>query len=216
VSTLILSSAERLEKYLSEHCQRLFWSGDKLQQIRELEQRLVALQINSEADYFVWHALREALVSLHEGNYGIGAVLSKGRDIIAHGRNRVFFPRFDSKAHAEMCTMDDHELKMSSSGPRISGCTLWGTLEPCPMCYTRCLTSGVPSVFYAAADPPGGMVAMMSERSAGHSHMVWDDIAKGRQIALAPVTEAYRQLAWDCFFVTKRELDAMLMADGEH
>lgn len=104
-----------------------------------------------------WVACVLAFSSLCCGNFGIGAlILDDAGRVFAHGHNEICAPRFRSEAHAEMVVISDFEARWPNS--RKTGLSLYTSLEPCPMCYTRILISGLSRVFYVADDEAGGMV----------------------------------------------------------
>jgi cytosine deaminase len=183
--------------------------------IAMLEARLRDFRPGTRHEFFVKSALLEALVALYEGNYGIGAVIVRKNRIIARGHNRLFVPYFDSGHHAEMDVMGIHELRMASRGPRVDGCTLYTTLEPCPMCYTRLLSSGIKTVYYAAEDQAAGMITLMEHLKADFRSL-WRDLATSdnRRFEAAPIRPTLSQLSWDMFVTTKSERDADLVALG--
>lgn len=80
---------------------------------------------------FMKVALDEGMVALEHGDVPIGAVLVRGEDIISKAHNCRELRR-DATAHAEM---DALRLGAERLGDwRLSGCELFVTLEPCPMC----------------------------------------------------------------------------------
>lgn len=89
-------------------------------------------------------ALEEARISLREGNSGFGAVLSKGGDVIAKAHD-TDSTTGDPTAHAEMNVIRSAAGKI---GRNLSGCVMISTHEPCPMCSTAMLWSGISEVAY--------------------------------------------------------------------
>jgi len=89
-------------------------------------------------------ALEEARLSLREGNSGFGAVISKGQDVItqAHDTDNT---TGDPTAHAEMNVIRSGANKI---GGNLAGCVMVSTHEPCPMCSTAMLWSGIAEVVY--------------------------------------------------------------------
>jgi tRNA(adenine34) deaminase len=61
-------------------------------------------------------------------------------------------------AHAEVLAIQDAARSLGSW--RLSGCTLYVTLEPCPMCLAACQQSRVDAVIYGARDPKGGALSL--------------------------------------------------------
>ncbi|MBW2409265.1 MAG: nucleoside deaminase [Deltaproteobacteria bacterium] len=89
-------------------------------------------------------AIEEAKISLKEGNSGFGALLIKGRDVIskAHDTDKT---SGDPTRHAEMNVIRSAAAEL---GGGLSGCFLVSTHEPCPMCSTAILWSGISEVAY--------------------------------------------------------------------
>ncbi len=102
---------------------------------------------------FMQEALREARLALAEGEIPIGAVVVwKGR-IIGRGHNQTERLR-DTTAHAEMIAITAGAEAMG--GKYLSDCTLYVTVEPCPMCAGALAWSQVGHVVYGAPDPRRG------------------------------------------------------------
>src|SRR5215470_9976032 len=107
------------------------------------------------------------------GNFGIGCVLvDPSGNVVASGHNEVFNPYFRSDRHGEMVVMDAFE-ENNKSVTSMAGYTLYTSLESCPMCLARLITSGVGTVKYLAPDTQGGMVHLM-----GNLPPVWQELAK--------------------------------------
>lgn len=90
------------------------------------------------------------------GEVPVGAVvLDPDGTVIARARNRVEETR-DASAHAEMLAMREAAARLGS--PRLTGCTLVVTLEPCPMCAAAIVHFRCATVAFGAYDPKGGGV----------------------------------------------------------
>ena len=101
--------------------------------------------------------MREALAlaqeAAAEGEVPVGCVITLGEKIVGRGRNR----REQGKtalAHAELEAIG--EACRTLGGWRLWQCTLYVTLEPCPMCAGAILNAHIPRVVWGAADPKGG------------------------------------------------------------
>ena len=98
-------------------------------------------------------ALREAQSALEEGEVPIGAVVvCKGR-IIARGHNLTETLN-DVTAHAEMQAVTAAAAWLG--GKYLNDCTLYVTVEPCPMCAAALNWAQVGRIVYGAADPRRG------------------------------------------------------------
>ena len=102
---------------------------------------------------FMREALREAQAALAAGEIPIGAVVVwKGR-IIGRGHNQTERLR-DTTAHAEMIAITSATETMG--GKYLSECTLYVTVEPCPMCAGALAWSQMGRIVYGAPDPRRG------------------------------------------------------------
>ena len=100
-------------------------------------------------------ALAEARQAAVEGEVPIGAVLTLGDQIIAKAHNRRETDR-DATAHAEMLVIREACQKLNSW--RLSGTTLYVTIEPCPMCAGALVMSRVERLVYGSPDFRAGAV----------------------------------------------------------
>lgn len=98
-------------------------------------------------------ALKEAQAAFEEGEVPIGAVVvCKGR-IIARGHNMTE-RLHDPTAHAEMIALTSATEALG--GKYLSGCTLYVTVEPCPMCAAALNWAQVSRIVWGAPDPKRG------------------------------------------------------------
>lgn len=108
---------------------------------------------------FMQRALELAKEAADEGEVPVGAVVVKDGEIIAEGRNRREGAR-NALAHAEMEALNNACAALG--GWRLSGCTLYVTLEPCPMCAGAIINARVDRVVYGADDPKAGSCGSMT------------------------------------------------------
>ncbi|TMA29609.1 MAG: nucleoside deaminase [Deltaproteobacteria bacterium] len=98
-------------------------------------------------------ALLEARTAGGEGEVPIGAVVVLDGRIVGRGRNARERLR-DPTAHAEMLALQ--EAARSLGRWRLSGATVYATLEPCPMCAGALVNARVDRLVYGVADPKAG------------------------------------------------------------
>jgi len=98
-------------------------------------------------------ALAEARRAADLGEVPIGAVVVRGGEIVGRGHNRREVDG-DPLAHAELLAL--REAAGRIQGWRLSGCTMYATLEPCPMCAGALVASRIDRLVYGAADPKAG------------------------------------------------------------
>jgi tRNA(Arg) A34 adenosine deaminase TadA len=85
----------------------------------------------------------------------VGAVVTLGEDIVAEARNAMR-GSLDPTAHAEMVAIRSAAERLGR--PRLDGCTIWVTLEPCAMCAAAMALARVDAIRFGAEDPKGGGV----------------------------------------------------------
>lgn len=98
-------------------------------------------------------AIREAELALAAGELPVGCVIAKDGEIIARGHNERE-QTDDPTAHAEIVAMRRAARKLNSW--RLNDCTLYVTLEPCPMCAGAISQARVGRLVYGADDPAQG------------------------------------------------------------
>lgn len=106
-------------------------------------------------EHFMRLALQEAERAFAEDEVPIGAVIVRDQRVIARAHNQREQLR-DPTAHAEMIALTQAAAALDSW--RLEDCTLYVTLEPCPMCAGAIVLARVPRVVYGAADPKAGAV----------------------------------------------------------
>jgi tRNA(adenine34) deaminase len=103
-----------------------------------------------DAQFFMNAAYQEALKAFDEGDVPVGAVVEKEGRIIGRGYNRIE-KCIDPTAHAEILAIGAASAFLQSW--RLSGCTLYVTLEPCLMCLGASLQSRIDAIVFATPDP---------------------------------------------------------------
>ena len=98
-------------------------------------------------------ALEEAQQAAQEGEVPVGAVLVKDGQEICRTHNRRE-AEHDPTAHAEMLCLREGARRLGDW--RLRGCTLYVTLEPCPMCAGAMVMSQLSGCVYGAADKRQG------------------------------------------------------------
>lgn len=110
--------------------------------------------------------MREALSlaerAASEGEVPVGAVIVYNGDIIASGYNRRESDK-NALAHAEIIAID--AACKARGGWRLSGCTLYVTLEPCLMCAGAIVNARIDRVVYALPDPKSGAFGSVTDVS---------------------------------------------------
>jgi tRNA(adenine34) deaminase len=100
-------------------------------------------------------ALDEARAAAALGEVPVGAVITRAGEVIVSARNAMRSVN-DPTAHAEMVAIRAAAELLDS--PRLDGCDLWVTLEPCAMCAGAIAMARIDRLYFAAHDPKGGGV----------------------------------------------------------
>lgn len=100
-------------------------------------------------------ALELATEAANSGEVPVGAVVTKGEEIVAEARNGMR-TSLDPTAHAEMEAIRAAAAALGTS--RLDDCTLWVTLEPCAMCAAAVSVARLKALRFGAEDPKGGGV----------------------------------------------------------
>ena len=103
--------------------------------------------------YFMEQALSLAEESAAEGEVPVGCVIVRGEEIVGRGRNRRETAK-TALGHAEIEAIG--QACRNLGGWRLWECTLYVTLEPCPMCAGAIVNARIPRVVYGAKDRKGG------------------------------------------------------------
>lgn len=105
-------------------------------------------------------ALRLAREAASDAEVPVGAVLVKDGVVIATGRNAPI-SRHDPTAHAEIVALRSAARQLGNY--RLEDCTLYVTLEPCPMCAGAMLHARLPRVVFGAADEKTGAAGSVTD-----------------------------------------------------
>ena len=103
-------------------------------------------------------ALEEAEKAFLNAEVPVGAVVVHNAEVIGRGRNGTEGDR-DPTAHAEMVAIRDASKEMGNW--RLSGSTLYVTLEPCAMCIGAAILARVDRLVFGALDPKSGAVGSL-------------------------------------------------------
>ena len=102
---------------------------------------------------FMDEALALAREAAAEGEVPVGCVITRGGEIVGRGRNRRETGK-TALGHAEIEAIS--EACRNLGGWRLWECTLYVTLEPCPMCAGAIVNARIPKVVYGASDAKCG------------------------------------------------------------
>ncbi len=114
----------------------------------------------TDDEHWMRVALGLAREAADEGEVPVGAVIVKDGAVIATGRNRREKDK-QALAHAEIEAIS--AACAALGGWRLFGCTLYVTLEPCPMCAGAIINSRIDRVVYGAPDPKAGSCGSLTD-----------------------------------------------------
>lgn len=131
-------------------------------------------------------ALAAARAAAELGEVPVGAViLSPGGDVLAIAGNRVLCQN-DPTAHAEILALREAAVRLGS--PRLDGCDLYATLEPCPMCAAAISLARIRRLYFGAEDPKSGGVEhgprVLASSALHHKPEVYGGLGESRSAEL--------------------------------
>jgi tRNA(Arg) A34 adenosine deaminase TadA len=130
-------------------------------------------------------AFQEAEAAGRRGEVPVGAVIVKEGVVLARAGNRVESDR-DPTAHAEILVIRQAATILGS--PRLVGCDLYVTLEPCPLCAAAISLARLRRLYFGAYDPKGGGVdhgpRIFSQATCHHQPEVIGGLEETRAAAL--------------------------------
>lgn len=107
-------------------------------------------------------ALREAVLSLPK-DVPVGCVIVRAGQLVAHGHNTREAAR-DALGHAELNAIRMACRRLNSW--RLPECSIYITLEPCPMCMGAILSARIPQIIFGAYDPKAGSCGSLLDLNA--------------------------------------------------
>jgi guanine deaminase len=101
--------------------------------------------MSKTTEYFMRQAIKKAQQGITKGQTPFGACIVKKGDIVSCAHN-VVWSSTDITAHAEINAIRKACRKLKTIN--LSGCTIYSTCEPCPMCFSACHWAGIKQVVY--------------------------------------------------------------------
>ncbi len=125
----------------------------------------------SAHDEFMGDAIEQARLARDAGEVPIGAVLVMGGKVVGRGYNRPI-SGIDPTAHAEIVAIRDAAARLGNY--RLTGSTLYVTIEPCLMCAGAFVHARVGTVVFGALEPRTGALVstVQAAELPGHNHRV--------------------------------------------
>lgn len=135
-------------------------------------------------EIYMRQALDLAVLAAAEGEVPVGAVLVRGGTVIGRGRNRRETGK-NALAHAEIEAIN--AACQAAGGWRLTGSTLYVTLEPCPMCAGAIINARIDRVVFGTSDPKAGSCGSLVDLFAlpyNHRPQVTSGVLKDECAAL--------------------------------
>jgi tRNA(adenine34) deaminase len=136
-------------------------------------------------ELYMEEALRSAQRALEAGEVPIGAIVVRENKIIARGHN-LSVTTNDPTAHAEILAL--REAGTALANYRLIDCTLFVTIEPCPMCAGAVVHSRIRRLVYGAKDPKtgadGSVMQVLNHPAQNHQIEVQSGVLAGRSAEL--------------------------------
>ena len=142
--------------------------------------------------YFMDEALKLAREPFDAGEVPVGCVVVRNNEIVGRGRNRREGDK-SALAHAELEAIA--ESCRNLGGWRLWECTLYVTLEPCPMCAGAIINARIPRVVYGASDAKCGAAgSVCSLFSMAFNHHPQVEMGVREEECRTLLTEFFQQL----------------------
>ena len=147
-------------------------------------------------DPYMTEAISEALIGIYNGHGGpFGCVIVKDGKIVGRGHNMVL-KNNDSTAHGEISAIRNAEESLGTYD--LSGCVLYTTGEPCPMCLYAILWANIDKVYYGCTIEDNASIGFRDEE--------FDNLAGGREAMDSFLTCIDREACLE-LFKTYNQLD---------
>ena len=118
------------------------------------------MRIDERDAVFMTSALDEARAAASAGEVPVGAVVVFGDTIVARASNRM---RRDNEATAHAESLAIRAAYLTLGRPRLEGCTLYVTLEPCAMCAGAIVLARFDRIVFGAWDEKAGMAGSVGD-----------------------------------------------------
>ena len=146
---------------------------------------------------FMERAIELSIESINIGGGPFGSVIVKDDKIIAEGSNKVTFSN-DPTAHAEIVAIREACKKLNTFN--LSGCDLYASCEPCPMCLSAIYWSHVDNIFYANTREDAKKINF-------DDSLIYSEISKKNEDRKIPIKQMLRDEALKAFEIWNKKTD---------
>ncbi|MGL5194007.1 MAG: nucleoside deaminase [Chroococcales cyanobacterium] len=141
------------------------------------------IQINRD-QHFMRLAIAKAREGIHQGDNPFGACIVKAGEVVSCEHN-IVLSSLDPSAHAEVYAIRQAARKLNTVD--LSGCVIYTTCEPCPMCFTACHWAGLDKIVF------GTRIKDASETGFNELHISAHDMKQLGQCSLKIVGDFLRE-----------------------
>ena len=146
------------------------------------------MKIRAKNEYMA-QAINEALNGISKAHGGpFGCVIVKDGKIVGRGHNMVLV-NHDSTAHGEVSAIRDAEDNLDTHD--LTGCSLYTTGEPCPMCLYACLWANIDKLYYGCTVEDNSMIGFRDEE--------FSELGDGRESLGEYLNECDREACLELF-----------------
>jgi len=146
---------------------------------------------------FMLRAIELSISSAKDTGGPFGCVMVKDDKIIAEGLNKVTFSN-DPTAHAEIVAIREACKKLNTFN--LSGCDLYASCEPCPMCLSAIYWSHVDNIFYANTREDAKKINF-------DDSLIYSEISKKNEDRKIPIKQMLRDEALKAFEIWSKKTD---------
>ena len=146
---------------------------------------------------FMLRAIELSISSAKDTGGPFGCVMVKDDKIIAEGSNKVTFSN-DPTAHAEIVAIREACKKLNTFN--LSGCDLYASCEPCPMCLSAIYWSHVDNIFYANTREDAKKINF-------DDSLIYSEISKKNEDRKIPIKQMLRDEALKAFEIWGKKTD---------
>ena len=144
-------------------------------------------------------AIELSIESVNKGTGPFGAIIVKDDKIIAEGSNKVTLHNNpDATAHSEICVIRNACKKLNNFN--LSGCELYSSCEPCPMCLSACYWSRIDKIYYANTREDAKKIDF-------DDSLIYSEIQKNINERKIPMTQMMRDEALKAFELWDKKKD---------
>ena len=173
--------------------QRRWEARNEKRRLKALEEEAKAAKIKAEDEKYMKEAIKQAKKAAKIGDVPIGCVLVKDGQIIARGYNRRNADK-TVLSHAEVTSIKKACKKEGDW--RLEDCTLYVTLEPCPMCAGAIVQARIPRVVIGSMNSKAGCAGSVLDmlHEEGFNHQVQTDINVCREECSGMLSQFFKDL----------------------